>query len=614
MKTNDQLGPYKLLSLLGRGGMGEVWRAVDPNYTEREVAIKVVQPGAPRQLTDALVSEARTMMKLPRHTNIVYLLVVLDQRRPDAGDLTEDGQVALVMEYIPGVSLTDLVGEHPRGMPWDLAYHVLKGLFEGVAHAHRHKVIHRDLKPDNVRIAQCGPGEKFSSDHVRILDFGLARVEKEMSKNYTTGAAGTLTYMSPEQLMELPQGHFTDVYALGLITYELLTGSPPFGGPGQDSIGGMTKAIMNDPPAPPSMRRPGLGGALENAILRALRKRGEERFADAGEMADAILPLLQRNAYDPSLAAAKNQMTQDMRSAIPSGTVLDPKTFREAARSAQPQGRATQGGSPPPPPAPAPAARPAPPAPAPAKKGIFKKGCLGCLGVVAALWLLGTALQWASSSHSKANAIAQAKVPEVREIKGGSYKDLNGVQQKVDGFSLATTHVTVDQFRAFVRATRYDAGRDWEKKGKDNHPVTNVSYEDAQAYVKWLSGVTGDTWYLPSEAEYEYAAGNRGQSLAYPWGKDPAPPTMPLANTGRTPTNADPSPTLPVGTFPANDLGLRDMLGNAWEWTSTRKDNGMQKLKGGSWIEAAGVIRISNFVSRAPNERTDIIGFRVARK
>ncbi len=575
--------------------MGEVWKAVADGITEREVAIKVVRTGAGKGYLEALATEARTLAKTPHHHNMVSLYDVLEL----------SDQLALVMEYIPGATLSTLIANHPSGLPWDLACLVFQGLFDGVGHAHKNRVIHRDLKPDNVRIANFEPEKPFGAHDIKILDFGLARAEKQYGTQFTRSAAGTLTYMSPEQLKEEPQGTYTDVYALGIILYEALTGKPPFGGPGQDSFRALIQAHCELPPPAPGLSRQGVSGSLEQALLRALAKNPEQRFQTAEEMGRAVLPLLQRNANDPTIGKVnKHQETIDLN-ALPGGTILDPKFFRNVGSGS----RAIPSSSN--------AVRPTagllttPPSPF---RRFLKWGCGGCLGLFLLSGGFTYVMNWTSQRSSREAQVAKAKLPELCEIKGGAFSTVNYPAGKVDTFQLAKTPVTVEQFRAFVKATAYKAGQAWDRKGNDNHPVTSVSYEDAVAYAAWLSRITGDTWYIPSEADYEFAASNRGQKIAYPWGNDMPSPQTPMANSGRIATVLDSVPTTEVGTFPANDLGLKDMIGNVWTWTSTKTSDGLYKVKGGSWEDAPGLIKITNFAKKPANLRHEKYGFRVAKR
>ena len=689
MATETRFDKYLLLELLGRGGMGEVWKAVDPRFPERAVAIKVVQPGADRGFQEALASEARTLLSIPHHPNMVILYDVLE--------LPE--RLGLVMELIPGLTLGELLLQYPGGLPWAMAHEVLKGLFAGVGHAHRHQVIHRDLKPDNVRLARPGAAGLRAED-LKILDFGLARIAKPFGTLFTRGAAGTLTYMSPEQIQEQPQGPYTDVYALGAITYELLAGLPPFSGPGHATFSAMIEAQCAE--APPPLYRPGVSGPLEQAIRQALAKAPRDRFPDAEAMGQAILPLVaalaqspahlpgptmamraqtQSSLGQPAMPASPNpadqppppvrpnpagqpqpsawsqtqalplsagQASSPVRPPAAEHSTPPPRPLSAGQTSSSARPPATEHSTPPPrpfstepastsarPPAtdqPTPPARPKsnepasssarPPAtddPTPPARSKSAEPAVSparsyralAAGLVAAALLGGGALAFKSRQDSRRQeALTAAKVPEVIALKGGHYTALDGALHPVAPFALGRTHVTVEQFRAFVRATGHDAGDAWDQAGKDQHPVTYVNYQDAQAYAHWLSTLTGAAWYLPSEGEYQFAASNGGQAVAYPWGNEvPSRPGM-LANSGKEP--GDPATTEPVDRYPASPLGFRDLIGNAYIWTSTASAKG-QRVHGGSWMDAPGKVTITHFVTLAPGERSDLVGFRVAR-
>jgi serine/threonine protein kinase len=302
MQAGHKIDKYRLLSQIGVGGMGEVWKAVDEGITGREVAIKVVRSGTTAGYLEALASEARTLAKTPHHPNMVILYDVIEANET----------LALVMEFIPGAGLSALIKEHPQGLPWDLAYQVFRGLFDGVGHAHRNRVIHRDLKPDNVLINHYKSGQPFDQNDIKILDFGLARIEKEFGTQFTRSAAGTLIYMSPEQLREESQGPYTDVYALGIMLYEALLGHPPFGGADQHSFSALIRAHCDLSPPALSPRRRGVEGPLESAILKALQKDPALRFPSAIEMGQVILPLLKINVTRLPQTPSRDQQTVDL--------------------------------------------------------------------------------------------------------------------------------------------------------------------------------------------------------------------------------------------------------------------------------------------------------------
>jgi len=589
MQPGDMFANFRLLSLLGVGGMGQVWKAQDCGLAEREVAIKVVRPGTDQAFLGALASEARTLAKTPIHKNVVVLFGVVEAEEA----------FGLVMEYIPGAALTDLLRDHPRGLPWDVAYEVFQALFDGVGHAHRNRVIHRDLKPDNVRIAHYRKGRPISADEVKILDFGLARIEKQLNTKFTRSAAGTLTYMSPEQIKEDRQEPYTDVYALGVILYEALVGRPPFGGPGQDSFSALVQAHCELAPPPPSLARRGLAGPLEEAIFKAMAKDSSQRFQSADAMGQAVLPLLQANACDPSLQVPSRLMeTMDMALMDE-----DPAPSRPRSRS-----RNTVTGA-------APSLAPTVPSRAGSRASASeaRKGALAFLLVLAAAGGLGGYGFIHARQEAQAEVLRAFHIPEVLAIPGGIQKSSTCPSVAVAPFKLARTPVTVEQFRAFVKATGYEAGSAWDRPGKESHPVTSVSHDDAEAYVQWLGTITRKAWYLPSEAEYEFAASNGGHPIPFPWGSGlPEPMDNPHGNFLRP--EGGPCATVPVGSYPPNDFGLLDMIGNAWEWTSTANEKGEFEAKGGGWDSPADRIGIT---IRSPLPRTfrnNHIGFRVAQR
>lgn len=241
---------------LGRGGMGMVYlgRQISLN---REVAVKVLadelvdDPG----FFDRLEREARLMAQL-RHPNIV---TVHDLLR------TTGGSAAIVMEFVEGGSLRELLQRHPNGLPLKQALQIIKQIAEGLQTAHACGVIHRDMKPENVLIDDAGIA--------RVTDFGLALPLHESSARFTlTGTAvGTVDYMAPEQLKGLEPDVRLDVFALGVVAYELLTGQTPRG-----SF------------APPHRLRRGIPIHISSAIMRALKPQREDRFQSVTEFVTAL--------------------------------------------------------------------------------------------------------------------------------------------------------------------------------------------------------------------------------------------------------------------------------------------------------------------------------------
>jgi serine/threonine protein kinase/HEAT repeat protein len=269
-----QLGRYRILRRLGGGGMGTVWLAHDTQL-DRAVALKVPHftaadgPGA----LERFLREARAAATLD-HPNLCPVY--------DAGEV--NGTHYLTMAYIEGQPLSELVqGNNP--LPERRAAELVRRIALALAEAHARGVIHRDLKPSNVMLNRRGEPV--------VMDFGLARRLGRADERLTQSGSllGTPAYMAPEQVEGRvhEMGPPTDVYALGVILYELLTGRRPFEG----SMGAVLGQIVIQPPAPPSTLRPGLDSRLEAACLRALAKRPGDRFASMDQLATALDVYLQ---------------------------------------------------------------------------------------------------------------------------------------------------------------------------------------------------------------------------------------------------------------------------------------------------------------------------------
>ncbi len=260
------LGPYRLLEKIGEGGMGVVWRAEDTRLG-REVALKVLHPQWLRDpaLKERFRREAQVHAKI-QHPNIVTLYT-----------LYEEGEtMALVMEMVHGKNLREYVRERGKltlGEVFALADAILKGLEA----AHQLGVVHRDLKPANVLITARG--------EVKIMDFGLAKPEQADTELTQSGAiVGSYRYMAPEQILGEAVTPRTDLYAFGVMLYELCTGRLPFDASGRGGEFRIMEHHVRTPPTPPRTYNPDLPPALEALILKLLAKSPEERPASAEEV------------------------------------------------------------------------------------------------------------------------------------------------------------------------------------------------------------------------------------------------------------------------------------------------------------------------------------------
>jgi len=273
--AGTRLGPYEIVSRIGAGGMGEVWRARDTRL-ERDVAIKVLPASLAHdpQFRLRFEREAKTISQL-NHPNICQI--------HDVGESAEEQMSYLVMELLDGESLADRL---TRGViPFSEALRFGAQIAEALAAAHRAGIIHRDLKPGNIMLTRSG---------AKLLDFGLAKGAQAPIQFDGTGATehkpltaqgtilGTVPYMSPEQLEGMEADHRADIWALGCILYEMAAGRPPFSGNSSASLIG---AILKDQPLPPSSFQTVIPAPLDRVVMTCLAKNPEERWQSAHDIA-----------------------------------------------------------------------------------------------------------------------------------------------------------------------------------------------------------------------------------------------------------------------------------------------------------------------------------------
>lgn len=277
VKVGDILaGKYRVERLLGEGGMGVVVEAYHELLDQR-VAVKLLyQDVADREAQSRLLMEARSAAKIQSE----HVTRVIDV------DVGPDGLPFIVMELLEGGDLCQLVDARGALPRWLVVDYVLQAL-EGLAHAHGRGIIHRDLKPSNLFLANKVDGTQI----IKILDFGISKSTEDGARQKLTGGGGVLgspPYMSPEQV-RAPKtiDHRSDIWALGVCMYELLTNSMPFGG---EEIQETFAQILEKQPTPITKLVDGVPEALEAIVMRCLAKNREDRFLDVGELARAIAP------------------------------------------------------------------------------------------------------------------------------------------------------------------------------------------------------------------------------------------------------------------------------------------------------------------------------------
>jgi serine/threonine protein kinase len=280
--TGTSLGKYRLIEKLGQGGMAQVYKAYQPDL-DRYVAVKILHPHltADEEFTARFRREARAIAAL-EHPNSVR---VYDFD-------TDNGLAFIVMEYLSGVSLKARLREQSRReeyIPLAEVAHIIGALADALNYAHAHGVIHRDIKPSNVLITTDG--------RPVLTDFGIAKMIDTTIITGSSGTLGTPAYMSPEQGKGEPGDARSDIYALGVMLYQLCTNHLPFDA---DTPYAIILKHLTAPLPPPRTLRPDLPTPVERVILKALAKNPDDRYQTAGEMGIAI-----RSAIAPSASSER---------------------------------------------------------------------------------------------------------------------------------------------------------------------------------------------------------------------------------------------------------------------------------------------------------------------
>ncbi len=257
---------YRIEEKLGEGGMGVVYKAIDLNL-DRTVAIKVLAADLSRDpgLLERFRAEAKAQAHL-NHTNIASLYNLL----------TVDNHTSIVMEYLEGETLDEMLRR--RGLiPSQEALPLFRQALLGIGFAHRMGIVHRDIKPSNIMVNKYGV--------VKVMDFGIAKVLGGQRLTRTGTQVGTVSYMSPEQIRNLPVDIRSDIYSLGVTLYELLTAHLPFE---SDSEFQVMSDHVNTPPPPPTRHYPYIPRGIEQCVLKALEKNPDARFQTVEDFGSAL--------------------------------------------------------------------------------------------------------------------------------------------------------------------------------------------------------------------------------------------------------------------------------------------------------------------------------------
>jgi serine/threonine-protein kinase len=264
MHSQTRIGRYEVVSTLGQGAMGTVYKAVDP-LIERPIAIKTINLNLSKEeraeFEERFYREAKSAGRLS-HANIVTIY--------DVGETDDIAYIA--MEYLEGESLREML-DSGVVLPIEMIGRLAARVASALNYAHENHVVHRDIKPANIMI--------MPNRDVKIMDFGIAQIPTG-SRTQLGTVLGSPKYMAPEQVAGQSTDGRTDIFALGVVLYEMLTGVTPFNG---DNLSAIMYKILNEEPAPPSTLNPRVPPVFDRIISRALAKRPEDRYPTAREFA-----------------------------------------------------------------------------------------------------------------------------------------------------------------------------------------------------------------------------------------------------------------------------------------------------------------------------------------
>lgn len=264
----SNLGRYEIVSELGQGAMGVVYKATDP-LIDRVVAIKTITLSLAQEEKDEyearFYQEAKAAGRLS-HPNIVTIY-----------DVGRSGDVAYIaMEFLQGRELRDILNDGQR-LPVNFVLDVVAQVALGLAYAHENGIVHRDVKPSNIMVSADG--------HVKITDFGIARMASAAVRTQTGMVLGSPKYMSPEQVMGKLTDQRSDIFSLGVMLYEMLTGQAPFAG---ENVNAIMYQTLNSVPPPPSTLNSSVPDMLNFIVAKALAKDIEDRYQSAKDLANDL--------------------------------------------------------------------------------------------------------------------------------------------------------------------------------------------------------------------------------------------------------------------------------------------------------------------------------------
>jgi formylglycine-generating enzyme required for sulfatase activity len=578
---------FRLVRRLGAGAMGTVFLAEQIAVGNRPVALKVLN----RKLLDdpdfllRFQNEAASTGRI-HHANVVTIY--------ESGQ-ADDGTPYIAMEFLEGESLRQVLARRGQ-LPVPEVAEILQQAARGLNAAHKLGIIHRDLKPDNIFLTRGDEGETI----VKVVDFGIAKLRESGAHTQTGMVLGTPAYMSFEQASGMRSDELdarSDIYSLGVVVYEMLTGRAPFH---SDTPVGYLRMHMQEDPPPFRAVKPDLPALpqLESVVMKALTKDRDQRYSSVLEFARELTSAAQPSPTPESLVTIPP--TQIV---VPLAAAKPPK-FRTAPESAS-------------------------------KMRFVAVAGIALIVIVAGVWYFwhhGTKKGDVSWSAKPGESKGEVRINPNDGLKyvwippGGFQMGCSPGDSECDadekpahqvtitkGFWMGQTEVTVAAYRRFVESTGaqmppapdFNAG--WDNQ---DMPIVNVSWDDATAFCGWAGGR------LPTEAEWEYAA--RAGSTEARYG--------PIDEVAWYSTNSG-QKTHEVAQKRPNAWNLYDTLGNVWEWVKDwygenyypasperdprGPDSGkLRVLRGGSWFDNPRLVRVSFRLRFYPGHGDNYRGFR----
>ncbi len=635
-RLGQTIGNYEIVSPFGEGGMGELFLGRHRTLA-REVIIKTIRTEdfSPRQiehLRQRLEREAYIQSQLD-HPNIVRVYDFI----------ASEEATCMVMEYVPGRDLRRMIARETGAIMPARAIKLFKQILRSIDYAHHfiysdkngHKhqgIIHRDLKPANILITP--------NDIAKVTDFGIVKLRGVKGGTQMGFNPGTPEYMSPEQARGRELDHRSDLYSLGIVFYEMLTGNVPFSDTGEGTSDyEIRRGHIELAPPPLRQFKNDIAPALEAIVLKSLEKDPDARYQTARDFYIVLEEFERTGTADFSRVAApaRNTLNDDGRGtgvAIVDVTTLGFNEHNTSAVSGLTEVSQSVNG------------RPysngaftalereglqdyrRSPLPKADADGEKKRLWLWTLAALSLAITVG--IGWAAYNRFAGGKGGQAalgfQVPlGMKPITAGEFmmgrddasdyeKPAHKVQ--VSAFLVDEKEVTNFQYKEFVDTGQRSAPPHWINNavppGGDLLPVNNVTWNEADAYCQWRGKR------LPTEAEWEYAARGKN-SLIYPYGN----------KWEEEYSSASPSPERIgklsiVGSYPrgASPFGILDMAGNVAEWTATlyipypnslaKPDTGNYILRGGSYINPPKEQTATERRYLRPQDKRDYVGFRCA--